>query len=204
MIRKKIKKVKDKGVVKCYILDKNQKEDLQLNNLIIFNHQEFGEIRVLELNGEPWFVGKDVAEKLGYINTRDALKVHVDNEDKGITKCDTLGGNQNMTIINESGLYSLTFNSKLPGAKRFKRWVTSEVLPSIRKHGTYTVPIVETIESYKIQDHMQRYVAWINEQQELLQERSARIEAEKKLQELKNDLKFNLLMQLLVEHRIDE
>lgn len=84
-----------------------------------------------------WFVGKDVAEILGYSNTRKALNDHVDDEDKGVTKCDTLGGAQEMTIINESGLYSLILSSKLPKAKEFKRWVTSEVLPSIRKHGAY-------------------------------------------------------------------
>lgn len=176
-----------------------------MNNLMIFNNQEFGDIRVLDLNGEPWFVGKDVAERLGYIEPNKVISRHMDEDDRmkyPIT--DSLGRKQESWIINESGLYSLILSSKLPGAKRFKRWVTSEVLPSIRKHGTYTVPVVETIESYKIQDPMQRYVAWIKEQYELSQERSARIEAEKKLQELKNDLKFNLLMQLLLEHRIGE
>ena len=105
--------------------------------LQIFKNSEFGEIRTLEIEGEPWFVGKDVAEVLGYSNPRDALSKHVDNEDKGVAKCDTLGGTQEMAIINESGLYSLILSSKLPGAKRFKRWVTSEVLPAIRKRGLY-------------------------------------------------------------------
>lgn len=83
----------------------------------------------------PWFVGKDVAEQLGYSNASKTIKDHVDNEDKGVAKCDTLGGEQNITVINESGLYSFVLSSKLPSAKRFKKWVTSEVLPSIRKHG---------------------------------------------------------------------
>lgn len=105
--------------------------------LEIFKNEEFGEIRVLEQNGEPWFVGKDVAKILGYRNSRDALKNHVDLEDKGVAKHDTLGGQQELAIINESGLYSLILGSKLPNAKKFKHWVTSEVLPSVRKHGMY-------------------------------------------------------------------
>lgn len=97
----------------------------------IFKNDEFGQVRGVLINGEPYLIGKDVAEKLGYKNTSDALKKHVDDEDKGVAKCDTLGGIQEMTVINESGLYSLILSSKLPNAKKFKRWVTSEVLPSI-------------------------------------------------------------------------
>lgn len=109
-----------------------------MNNLEIFENKEFGQIRILtDENSEPWFVGKDVAEALGYTNSRKAIVDHVDDDDKGVTKCDTLGGEQNFTIINESGLYSLVLSSKLESAKKFKRWVTSEVLPSIRKHGGY-------------------------------------------------------------------
>lgn len=95
------------------------------------------EVRAVEINGEGWLIGKDVAEVLGYSNTSDALKKHVDIEDKGVAKCDTLGGSQEMIVINESGLYSLVLRSKLPGAKKFRRWVTSEVLPQIRKTGGY-------------------------------------------------------------------
>lgn len=105
--------------------------------ITLFTNQEFGNIRTMVINGEPYFVGKDVAEILGYSNTRKALSDHVDEEDKGVTKCDTLGGMQNLTVINESGLYSLILGSKLKSAKRFKHWMTSEVLPSIRKHGGY-------------------------------------------------------------------
>ena len=91
-------------------------------------------------------MGKDVAVALGYANTRKAIADHVDDEDKGVTKCDTPGGEQNATIINESGLYSLVISSKLPSAKQFKRWDTSEVLPSIRRHGAYaTAPTLERI-----------------------------------------------------------
>lgn len=108
-----------------------------MSNLQIFENPEFGKIRTLEVEGEPWFVGKDVAEVLGYSNSRKALADHVDEEDKGVTKCDTLGGAQDLAIINESGLYSLILSSKLPTAKKFKRWVTAEVIPSIRKNGGY-------------------------------------------------------------------
>ena len=111
-----------------------------MNDLMIFQSPEFGQIRTVEVDGEPWLVGKDVAQALGYSNPRDALAKRVDPEDKGVSNCDTLGGMQEMTIINESGLYSLVLSSKLPGAKKFRRWVTSEVLPSIRKTGGYAIP----------------------------------------------------------------
>lgn len=109
-------------------------------NIQIFTSPEFGDIRTVDQNGEPWFVGKDVAAALGYSNPRKALIDHVDEQDKGVTKCDTLGGSQEVTVINESGLYSLIFGSKLEGAVRFKRWVTSEVLPALRKTGSYMMP----------------------------------------------------------------
>lgn len=107
-----------------------------MNTPQIFNFEQ-NEVRTILVNDEPYFVGKDVAEVLGYSNTQKAILNHVDEEDKGVTKWDTLGGKQNMTIINESGLYSLILKSKLPSARKFKRWVTSEVLPSIRKNGAY-------------------------------------------------------------------
>lgn len=107
-----------------------------MNTPQIFNFEQ-NEVRTILVNDEPYFVGKDVADVLGYSNTQKAILNHVDEEDKGVTKWDTLGGKQNMTIINESGLYSLILKSKLPTAKKFKRWVTSEVLPQIRKHGMY-------------------------------------------------------------------
>lgn len=112
-----------------------------MNDLQIFKNAEFGNIRVIEIDGEPWFVGKDVAECLGYSNTRKAIGDHVDEEDKkdGVTIRDAIGRNQSAVAINESGLYSLVMSSELPSAKPFKRWVTSEVLPAIRKTGSYTV-----------------------------------------------------------------
>ncbi len=108
-----------------------------MNDLKIFSSEEFGNIRTVNIGGEPWFVGKDVATALGYTNSRKAISDHVETEDKGVTKCDTLGGAQDLAIINESGLYALIFGSKLESAKRFKHWVTSEVLPEIRKTGGY-------------------------------------------------------------------
>lgn len=113
-----------------------------MNNIQIFNfkNNEFGLIRTLTLKGEPWFVGKDVAESLGYAEPRSAISKKVDAEDKGVAEMETPSGKQKVTIINESGLYSLIFGSKLESAKRFKRWVTSEVLPSIRKTGGYQKP----------------------------------------------------------------
>lgn len=111
----------------------NKKSDIQ-----IFENKDFGTIRTLvNESGETFFVGKDVALALGYNNPNDALNKHVDSEDKGVAKCDTLGGSQKMAVINESGLYALIFGSKLPSAQAFKRWVTSEVLPQIRRTGGY-------------------------------------------------------------------
>lgn len=108
------------------------------NGMKVFKHPQFGNLTVIQKeDNELWFIGKEVAEKLGYKNVRDAIYKHVDNDDKGVANRDTLGGTQKMTIINESGLYSLILSSKLPSAKEFKHWVTSEVLPSIRKNGAY-------------------------------------------------------------------
>lgn len=108
-----------------------------MNEIMIFNNPEFGDVRTVEINGEAWFVGKDVATALGYAEPTKAARERVDPEDRGVSKIDTPSGTQEMTIINESGLCSLVLSSKLPGAKKFKRWVTSEVIPSIRKNGGY-------------------------------------------------------------------
>ena len=123
-----------------------------MNDLRIFNSPEFGEIRTIEINGEPWFVGKDVAEALGYKDTSDALRKHVDEEDKLTRQFADSGQRREMYVINESGLYALILSSKLDSAKRFKHWVTSEVLPSIRKTGSYRsnregIPLKEQVES---------------------------------------------------------
>ena len=108
-----------------------------MNELQIFNSEEFGEIRTITKDNETYFVGKDVAKALGFTNPRDAITTHVFDEDKGVDTIDTPGGKQSMTVINESGVYALVFGSRLESAKRFKHWVTSEVIPSIRKNGGY-------------------------------------------------------------------
>lgn len=111
------------------------------NRMQIFQNEEFGELRTVRKNGDPWFIGKDVAKALGYSNPRKAMIDHVDPEDRycgdGVTIRDSIGREQHPVIINESGLYSLILSSKLESAKRFKHWVTGEVLPSIRRHGAY-------------------------------------------------------------------
>ena len=131
--------------------------------LQIFKNAEFGSVRSTMINGEPFFVGKDVAEILGYANPQKAVRDHVDDDDKGVNEMDTPGGVQPVMFINESGLYSLILSSKLPAAKRFKRWVTSEVLPAIRRHGLYAVDdmlnnpdaLIEALQAYKA-ERMQR------------------------------------------------
>lgn len=132
-----------------------------MKKLQIFNSEEFGEIRTVTIDNEPWFVGKDVAEALGYSNTRDALATHVSEEDKNtVVISDGKRGNPNQVVINESGLYALIFGSKLDSAKRFKHWVTSEVLPTIRKTGSYQKPmtVAEQIRLLALgnQDHEER------------------------------------------------
>ena len=123
-----------------------------MNDLQIFSNPEFGQVRTVEIDGQPWLVGKDVAVSLGYKNPRDALDRHVDDEDKNtVVNPDGNRGNPNMVIINESGLYSLILSSKMPKAKAFKHWVTGEVLPAIRKNGVY--------ESVKAQQHIEQLEA---------------------------------------------
>ena len=114
-----------------------------MNEITIWNYDSMA-VRTIEMDSEPWFIGKDVATVLGYSNTRDALAKHVDAEDKNTVAIHDGIGNPNKTVINESGVYALIFGSKLPNAKAFKRWVTSEVLPAIRKRGSYSVPNHQT------------------------------------------------------------
>lgn len=147
-----------------------------MNELKSFTFED-QQIRALTTEGEPWFVGKDVAEVLGYSNSRKAIADHVDSEDKGVTKCYTLGGTQQIAIINESGLYSLILSSKLPKAKEFKRWVTSEVLPTIRKHGAYMTPA-------KIEEVLTDPDTIIQLATQLKQEREGRLIAEQRIGEL--------------------
>lgn len=122
-----------------------------MNDLQIFENPEFGSVRTVEIDGTPWLVGKDVATALGYKNPQRAIRDHVDAEDKGVTKTVTPSGEQEMLIINESGLYSLILSSKMPKAKAFKHWVTSEVLPAIHKTGAY--------ESFQAKQHIEQLEA---------------------------------------------
>ena len=119
-----------------------------MNNITTFNNPAFGSVRAVSVNDEPYFVGKDVAEILGYERPTDAVRKRVDPDDRGVAKMETPSGAQEMTIINESGLYSLILGSKLPKAKEFKRWVTAEVLPAIRKTGGYVNDTAQFVESY--------------------------------------------------------
>ena len=135
------------------------------NELTVIENTEFGSVRTLVINGEPYFVGKDIALILGYAKPRNAIAAHVDEEDKKDAPIQgDLGGTQEMTIINESGLYSLILSSKLPKAKEFKRWVTSEVIPSIRKTGSYSIQ--QKVDSYMIEDSIARAKRWIEEEEE--------------------------------------
>lgn len=122
-----------------------------MNDLTTFSNPEFGQVRTVEINGTPWLVGKDVAIALGYKNPQRAIRDHVDTEDQGVTKTVTPSGEQEMLIINESGLYSLILSSKMPKAKAFKHWVTGEVLPALRKNGVY--------ETVKAQQHIEQLEA---------------------------------------------
>ena len=135
---------------------------------MVFNNAEFGNVRTMEINGEPWFVGKDVASALGYAKPRNAIATHVDEEDKKDAPIrGDLGGTQEMTIINESGVYALIFGSKLPNAKKFKHWVTSEILPTIRKTGTYSITQHKP-DSYMIENPADRARRWAEEYEEKL------------------------------------
>jgi anti-repressor protein len=134
------------------------------NEIQIFENKEFGEVRTIIINDVPYFVGKDVAEILGYTNTPKAIRDHIDDEDKLTERIVLSGQNREVIFINESGLYSLIIGSKLPAAKKFKRWVTSEVLPSIRKTGQYNIS--QKSDSYMIDDPIQRAERWIEEEKE--------------------------------------
>ena len=119
-----------------------------MNEMMVFNNPEFGSVRTVCIDGEPWLVGKDVAVILGYSNPQKAIRDHVDDEDKGVNETFTPGGKQNLLVINESGFYSLVLSSKMPNARKFKRWVTSEVLPTIRKTGGYVANEDVFVETY--------------------------------------------------------
>ena len=146
-----------------------------MNERKVFNHSEFGTLRGVEIDGESWLVGKDVAERLGYSNPQKAIRDHVDDEDKTVNESFTVNGTMGV-LINESGLYSLVLGSKLPNAKKFKRWVTSEVLPAIRKHGGY-------LTAEKVEEALLNPDVLIRLATELKDEREARRALESKVAE---------------------
>lgn len=156
-----------------------------MNNLQIFKSPDFGQVRIIQQNGQPWFIGKDVAEILGYKKPENAIAVHVDDEDKTTTLIQGTGSNykSNAVIINESGLYSLILSSKMPKAKEFKRWVTSEVIPAIRKHGAYMTDDV-------LKQAIQSPDFLIKLATELKEEKEARRQAEANLQAAKPKVLF--------------
>ena len=168
------------------IEDYSEKADAFANALQIWNYED-SNVRTLEIDGEMWFVAKDVAAVLNYSNPRDAVSRHVDEEDKGVVKHDTLGGVQNLAIINESGVYALIFGSKLPNAKKFKRWVTSVVLPSIHKHGAY-IQGQECLSKKDLEDVYQKmtdFIAQNQKQNNAVSEKIARMQQKVRLEEIK-------------------
>lgn len=150
-----------------------------MEELQIFKNEQFGEVRTVEINGEGWLVGKDISEKLGYQNGSRDINRHVDEEDRMEFSIHDGIQNRNMIVINESGLYSLVLGSKLPTAKKFKKWVTSDILPSIRKHGMYATD--------ELLDNPDLLIAAATK---LKEERAARIEAEKQRNKLIHQTKL--------------
>ena len=138
-----------------------------MNELMVFNNAEFGNVRTIEINGEPWFVGKDVAESLGYTNPTKAMQDHIDKEDLSFNETLKLSRQAGAWLINESGVYALIFGSKLPNARKFKHWVTSEILPTIRKIGTYSITQHKP-DSYMIENPADRARRWAEEYEEKL------------------------------------
>lgn len=151
-----------------------------MNEVKIFKNEKFGQVRTVIIDGEPWFVGMDVARALGYSKTNDAIRTNVNIEDTATAGVsDANNHTQQMTVINESGLYDLIFESRLPSAKAFRHWVTSDVLPSIRRTGGYALQSVP--DSYTIEDPVERAKRWIEEQEEKLALEEQLREAEPKV-----------------------
>ena len=179
----------------------------------IFKNEEFGQIRTCMVDGETYFVGRDVAIALGYKNSMEALKRHVDEEDKAIVKHDTLQGKQLHTVINESGLYALILSSKLEGARRFKRWVTSEVLPAIRQNGRYELEqqVVKVEEQNRELENRNAYLEDISAYQKPLTDYARHILSSQQtvtVTQIAQDygftaVRFNeLLMHLRIQHKV--
>ena len=179
------------------------------NELMVFENEQFGNVRGINIDGEGWLVGKDVAELLGYKNTRDALSKHVDEEDKSEVAIHDGRQNRNMVVINESGLYSLVLRSKLPQAKKFRRWVTSEVLPQIRQTGGY-IPIKEEDDELTImskafmiaQKTIDNKQQQIEQQQQLIEQQQEVIEQRQEVIELQQEVINN--QQEVIESQRDK
>ena len=180
---------------------------------LVFRSKEFGQIRTCTVEGETFFVGKDVASALGYGNSREALRKHVDEEDKQVSRFVTGGQQYNMTVINESGLYSLILSSKLESARRFKRWVTSEVLPAIRKNGRYELEqqVVKVEEQNRELESRNAYLEDISAYQKPLTDYARHILSSQQtvtVTQIAQDygftaVRFNeLLMHLRIQHKV--
>ena len=175
----------------------------------VFNNEEFGQIRTVVIDNEPWMVGKDVASALGYAKPENAIANHVDGEDKTATLIQGSGSNYKTkaVIINESGLYSLVMSSKLPGAKKFRRWVTSEVLPTLRKTGEYAM--ICKPDSYMISDPVERAKCWIEEEQErqrlanTIEEQKPLVEFADKVSNTKDCIDMGQMAKLLKDEHIN-
>lgn len=176
-----------------------------MDKIQIFNNDQFGQVRTTIINGEVWFVGKDVAIALGYTNPRKALGDHVDGEDKNtVTIRDGIQGNPNKTIINESGLYSLTLSSKLPSAKKFKRWITKEVIPSIRKTGSYNMPNfnnpAEAARAWADQYEQRQKLAAENEaKQKLIEEQAPKVKMADTIVATAESIPVNMLAKFMAQ-----
>lgn len=174
----------------------------------IFENEEFGKIRTLVKDGEPWFVGKDVAKILEYRETAKAIRTHVDAEDKGVSVLDTPGGKQEITVINESGLYSLILSSKMPRAKAFRRWVTSKILPAIRRTGGYVANEDMFIENYlpflgePYQNLFRLQMMAINQLNERIRHDQPLVEFANQVSNTDNLIDMNAMAKLAVEENI--
>lgn len=178
------------------------------NEIKIFESEEFGKVRTVVKDGEPWLVGKDIAKILEYKDTAKAIRTHVDAEDKGVSVLDTPGGQQKITVINESGLYSLVLSSKMPKAKEFRRWVTSHVLPTIRKTGGYVANEDMFIENYlpfleePYQGLFRLQMMAINQLNERIRHDQPLVEFANQVSNTENLIDMNAMAKLAIEENI--
>lgn len=178
------------------------------NEIKIFESEEFGKVRTVINDGEPWLVGKDVAKILEYKDTAKAIRTHVDAEDKGVSVLDTPGGKQKIMVINESGLYSLVLSIKMPKAKEFRRWVTSHVLPTIRRTGGYVANEDMFIENYlpfleePYQGLFRLQMMAINQLNERIRHDQSLVEFANQVSNSENLIDMNAMAKLAIEENI--